>query len=71
MKRGKNIVAIVRKEALLIWRDKLSVAILFLLPALILLVFGVVLSFEIKELHIAVINERHEPAVERLSLIHI
>ena len=66
MKGRENIVAIVRKEALLIWRDKLSVAILFLLPALILLVFGVVLSFEIKELHIAVINERHEPAVERL-----
>jgi hypothetical protein len=66
MKKGQNIVVIVRKEALLIWRDKLSIAVLFFLPALIVLVFGAVLSFEIKELHIAVINERHEPAVERL-----
>ena len=66
MKRDRNIVAIARKETLLIWRDKLSIAILFLLPAMIVLVFGVVLSFEIKELHIAVINEQHEPAVERL-----
>ena len=66
MRRGGNIWAIVRKEALLIWRDKLSVAILFLLPAIIVLVFGVVLSFEVKELHIAVMNERHEPEVERL-----
>lgn len=66
MKKGKNIGAIVRKEVLLIWRDKLSIAVLFVLPALIVFVFGIVLSFEIKEVHIAVFNERHEPAIERL-----
>lgn len=59
-------MAVARKEIRHIWRDKLSMLILFVLPGLIVGVFGFVLSFEIKELHVAVLNENHEPLAERL-----
>lgn len=61
-----NIRLIAKKEVLHIVRDKLSVSILFLLPAAILFIFGTVLSFEVKEIHIAVFNEQHEPLAELL-----
>ncbi len=61
-----NIRLIAKKEVLHIVRDKLSVTILFLLPAAILFIFGTVLSSEVKEVHIAVFNEQHEPLAELL-----
>ena len=66
MKSSIGILAIAKKEVRHIWRDKLSMLILFVLPGLIVGVFGFVLSFEIKELHVAVFNEKHEPLAEQL-----
>lgn len=66
MKKATGIVAVARKEVRHIWRDKLSMLILFVLPGLIVGVFGFVLSFEIKELHVAVLNESHNPLAEQL-----
>ena len=66
MKSSIGISAVAAKEVRHIWRDKLSMLILFVLPGLIVGVFGFVLSFEIKELPIAVLNKNHEPLVEQL-----
>ena len=66
MKSSLGILAVARKEVRHIWRDKLSMLILFVLPGLIVGVFGFVLSFEIKELHVAVFSEKHEPLAEQL-----
>ncbi len=66
MKSSLGILAVSRKEVRHIWRDKLSMLILFVLPGLIVGVFGFVLSFEIKELHVAVFSEKHEPLAEQL-----
>jgi len=66
MKSSIGILAVARKEVRHIWRDKLSMLILFVLPGLIVGVFGFVLSFEIKDLNIAVYNEKHEPLAEQL-----
>jgi ABC-2 type transport system permease protein len=66
MKSSIGILAVARKEVRHIWRDKLSMLILLVLPGLIVGVFGFVLSSEIKELQIAVLNENHEPLVEQL-----
>lgn len=66
MKSSIGIFAVARKEVRHIWRDKLSMLILFVLPGLIVGVFGFVLSFEIKDLNVAVYNEKHEPLAEQL-----
>lgn len=66
MKSSIGILAVARKEIRQIWRDKLSMLILFILPGLIVGVFGFVLSFEIKDLHVAILNEKHEPLAEQL-----
>ena len=66
MRSSLGILAVARKEVRHIWRDKLSMLILFILPGLIVGVFGFVLSFEIKDLHVAVFSEKHEPLAEQL-----
>jgi len=66
MRSSIGILAVARKEVRHIWRDKLSMLILFVLPGLIVGVFGFVLSFELKNLNVAVYNEKHEPLAEQL-----
>ncbi len=66
MKRTSGILSVARKETRHIWRDKLSMLILFGLPGLIVGVFGFVLSFEIKEVPVAVLNAKHDAGIERL-----
>ncbi len=71
MKISQGIIPVAIKEIRHIWRDKLSMLILFALPALIVGLFGFVLSFEIREIHVAVLNEdRDAPAATLIQKIH-
>jgi ABC-2 type transport system permease protein len=72
MKLSQGIIPVAIKEIRHIWRDKLSMLILFALPALIVGLFGFVLSFEIREIHVAVLNEdRDAPAATLIQKIHV
>jgi ABC-2 type transport system permease protein len=66
MKRSMTILATAQKEIRHIMRDRLSMLVLFLLPGLIAGVFGFVLSFEIRELSVAVFSEKYDPITDQL-----
>lgn len=66
MRRSTQIGAIALKELLHIWRDKRSMLILFALPALIVSIFGFVLSFEIKEVGVAALIQGNRAEAQRL-----
>lgn len=53
----KPFGAVIQKEARHIWRDKTSMITLFFLPAIIVCLFGFVLSFDIQEVPIAVFDK--------------
>lgn len=61
-----RIGAVVRKEFRHIFRDKVSMSLLFLMPVAILLIFGYALSFELHHLNIAVLDEGGGVRAERL-----
>lgn len=56
----------VRKEFRHIFRDKVSCLLLFLMPAVILLLFGYALSFDVHHHNIKVCNPEHSVEAERL-----
>jgi ABC-2 type transport system permease protein len=53
----KRLWAMARKEALHIGRDKRSLAMAFAVPALMVLLFGYVITFDIKDIRMAVLDE--------------
>lgn len=61
-----HIRSVVRKEFRHIFRDKVSCLLLFLMPVVILLLFGYALSFEVNHHNIQVCNPGHDAAAERL-----
>lgn len=61
-----RIRSVVRKEFRHIFRDKVSRLLLFLMPGVILLLFGYALSFDVHHHDIQVYNPGHEVAGERL-----
>lgn len=61
-----HIRSVVRKEFRHIFRDKVSCLLLFLMPVVILLLFGYALSFEVHHHNIQVCNPGHDAAAERL-----
>lgn len=61
-----RIRSVIRKEFRHIFRDKVSCLLLFLMPAVILLLFGYALSFDVHHHNIQVCNPGHDAAAERL-----
>ncbi len=51
-----RIRAVIRKELLQIWRDPLSLAMAFLMPVLLLLIFGYAISFDIDNIAAVVVD---------------
>ena len=64
--RRDRIRSVVRKEFRHIFRDRVSCLLLFLMPAVILLIFGYALSFEVHHINIQVCNPGHSVLAERL-----
>lgn len=62
----KRIGAVIQKEVRHIWRDKMSMVCLFLLPGVIVGIFGFVLSFDIRELPVAVLDKSNGQLSETL-----
>ncbi|MBP5211019.1 MAG: ABC transporter permease [Bacteroidales bacterium] len=58
--------SVIVKEVRHIFRDPVSCLLLFLMPALILIIFGFALSFEIHHMNIAVMNPSHNVEAERM-----
>lgn len=56
----------VRKEFRHIFRDAMSSALLFVMPVLIILIFGYALSFQVDHFNVAVLNLSHNQSAERL-----
>ena len=52
-----GLLSVVRKEFRHIFRDRVSLLLLFLMPAVILLLFGYALSFEVRQIDIKVLDE--------------
>jgi ABC-2 type transport system permease protein len=67
----KQLIAFIRKEAMHIFRDPRTMLVLFLMPVAQLLIFGYVISTEIKDARIGVLDKAHDYSsrqlVDRLS----
>lgn len=72
MKHITIITSIARKEAISISRDKLSMLILLIMPALIVLMFGYALGFELKKTPFTVLDLDNTPMSQELvEHVHI
>lgn len=63
---GNRVLAVARKELRQIARDKRTLAILLFLPAFFLLLFGFALSWDLRNVRIAVDDRDHSPASRTL-----
>ncbi|MDE3174475.1 MAG: ABC transporter permease [Gemmatimonadota bacterium] len=55
----RRLLAIARKEALQLRRDPRSLAMAFLVPAAMIVVFGYVISFDVRDIRVAVLDQDH------------
>jgi ABC-2 type transport system permease protein len=62
----RRIAAIAHIETLLIIRDKWSLASAFILPLLLLILFGTSLSFDVRNIPLAIWDQDHTPASRSL-----
>ena len=62
----KRFWAIFKKELRQIKRDPLSLGVLVLIPALLLVMYGYALSFDVKHIRVAVLDESRTPESRRL-----
>jgi ABC-2 type transport system permease protein len=62
----KRFWAIFKKELRQIGRDPLSLGVLILIPALLLVMYGYALSFDVKHIRVAVLDESRSPESRRL-----
>jgi len=62
----KRFWAIFKKELRQIGRDPLSLGVLILIPALLLVMYGYALSFDVKHIRVAVLDESRTPESRRL-----
>jgi len=62
----KRFWAIFKKELRQIGRDPLSLGVLVLIPALLLVMYGYALSFDVKHIRVAVLDESRTPESRRL-----
>jgi ABC-2 type transport system permease protein len=62
----KRLGAIFKKELRQIGRDPLSLGVLIFIPALLLVMYGYALSFDVKHIRVAVLDESRTPESRRL-----
>ncbi len=58
----KKIIAVARKEVYHILRDRRSLAVVFLLPLVMLLIFGYAIDMELRDLPVAILDGDRTPA---------
>jgi len=58
---GIRLAALVKKEFLQIWRDPSSIAIAFLMPVILLFIFGYGVTLDAKDVPVALVVERPSP----------
>jgi ABC-2 type transport system permease protein len=63
---GKRLLAIARKELLQLRRDKRSLALAFLVPALLVVIFGYAITWDIRDIPTAVLDEDNSQASRAL-----
>lgn len=61
-----RIFAIIRKEFIHVVRDPRSLAIVFMLPIVMILLYGYAITFDIKEIKLAVLDQDRSPASRAL-----
>ncbi len=61
-----RIIPIIRKEFIHILRDPRSLAIIFIMPTLMVMLFGYAITFDIKNINIAVLDQDHSRASREL-----
>ncbi len=72
MNRITIITSIAKKEAISISRDKFSMLILLIMPAVIVVMFGYALSFELNEIPFTVLDQDNTPMSQELvEYMHI
>ena len=57
-----RIIPVIRKEMIHIIRDPRSLAIIFMMPILMILLFGYAITFDVKNIKIAVLDQDHSAA---------
>ncbi len=62
----QRLLAVARKEALQLWRDPRSLIMAFLYPALMIVFFGYVITFDIRDIRMAVFDQDHTQASREL-----
>jgi ABC-2 type transport system permease protein len=62
----QRLLAVARKEALQLWRDPRSLVMAFLYPALMIVFFGYVITFDIRDIRMAVFDQDHTQASREL-----
>ena len=62
----QRLLAVARKEALQLWRDPRSLIMAFLYPALMIVFFGYVITFDIRDIKLAVFDQDHTQASREL-----
>jgi ABC-2 type transport system permease protein len=65
--RRMRLRGLIRKETLQILRDPSSIAIAFIMPVVLLLLFGYGVSLDAKDIHLAVVVEQPDTNTESLS----
>jgi ABC-2 type transport system permease protein len=58
---GTRLFAVARKEVIQLRRDPRSLAMAFLIPAFMVVFFGYVISFDVKEIKLAVLDQDRSP----------
>ncbi|HYV96550.1 MAG TPA: hypothetical protein VE967_03750, partial [Gemmatimonadaceae bacterium] len=62
----RRLLAVARKEAIQLRRDPRSLAMGFILPAAMILFFGYVISFDVKDIRLAVLDQDGTPKSREL-----
>jgi ABC-2 type transport system permease protein len=65
----KTVIALIKKEFILFWKDKVAVSLTFLVPAVLIFIFGSVFggSGNISGIHLAFINDSEAPIALKLE----
>lgn len=61
-----RIVAVLQKEFIHIWRDPYSLLIVFLFPMMMILLYGYAITFDIKYIPLAILDQDRSPASQQL-----
>ncbi|MDQ8154626.1 MAG: ABC transporter permease [Gemmatimonadota bacterium] len=64
--RMGRLLAVSRKEVLQLRRDTRSLLMAFLMPAVLLVFFGYIISFDVKDIRLAVLDQDHSPRSREL-----